>query len=173
MSRSTTPLKRVLRDLTAEARRQGLSDAEWARRALVPKETLCRLRARTNCDFQTLVSLATAISVRIGPLSARDSDDGWWPASVDRAYEARLLDLMASGSTDADAWRHHGPAFFMAGLAVMLASLPGMDRPAYLALAETLHSGASETSVFQSWLAGTPLSPSRILPALEHARRAA
>ena len=162
-------------DLTAAARQRGWSDAEWARRAGLPKETLCRLRSRANCDFQTVRVLAAAVSAQVGILqrSTASFADGLWPAQVDRGDESRLIDVLASGTTSPDAWRPLGPPFFLAGLAMTLASLSGFDRHAYLALAEALHPGASEPSVFQRWLAGTPLSPSRLRPALEHARRAA
>jgi hypothetical protein len=67
-----------------------------------------------------------------------------------------------------------GPPFFLAGLAVMLASVPALDRRTYLDLAETLHPGATEPRVFAKWLAETPLPPSRFLPMLEaEVRRAA
>jgi hypothetical protein len=46
--------------------------------------------------------------------------DGRFPAQLDREYEERLLDLCASGDLEPTRWRRSGPAFFMAGLAVML-----------------------------------------------------
>jgi hypothetical protein len=175
MFKSTIELQGLLVDLTAAARQRRWSDAEWARRAGLPKETLCRLRSRANCDFETVRALAAAAGAQVGILQRQtaSSVDGLWPAHVDRGYEARLIDALASGTTSPDAWRTLGPPFFLAGLAVMLASVSGLDRQAHLALAEALHPGASEPRVFQRWLAGTPLSPSRLLPALEHARRAA
>jgi hypothetical protein len=54
----------------------------------------------------------------------------------------------------------------MAGVAVMLASNPDADRRALLALAETLHPGATEVPVFARWLQRSPLRPSRFLPML-------
>jgi hypothetical protein len=54
----------------------------------------------------------------------------------------------------------------MAGLAVMLASSPEADRRALLNLAETLHPGATELSVFGTWLRRSPVRPSRFLPML-------
>jgi hypothetical protein len=59
------------------------------------------------------------------------------------------------------------PSFFLAGLAVTMASVPGFDRPSYLDLAEALHPGASEPRVFAKWLAETPLPPARLLPMLQ------
>jgi hypothetical protein len=90
--------------------------------------------------------------------------DGPCPAKVDRAYEARLLDLVASGTTEPEAWRQAGPPFLLAGLVVALAGVTGFDRPRYLQLADELHPGATEPAVFQRWLAATPLSPARLLP---------
>ena len=110
------------------------------------------------------------VSDRVG----RTSADGRWPAAVDRTLEARLVDLLGSGSTRIGDWRPLGPPFFLAGLAVMLASLPELDRPKYLDLAEALHPGATEPRVFAKWLAETPLPPARLLPMLEaELRRAA
>lgn len=99
---------------------------------------------------------------------------GDFPALLDREYEARLLSLVAGRPRDADAWRAAGPEFFMAGLAVMLASVRGEDRAGLLALAESLYPGASEPEVFTRWLRHSPLRPSRFLPLLEmEGRRAA
>jgi hypothetical protein len=168
MSKSTKALAVLLRTLTGHARRKGWSDAEWARRAALPKETLCRLRSRSSCDFATLEALAesvgTTLDVRHG--ASRTSVDRLWPATVDRALEARLIDLLAAGEIALEQWRLLGPPFFLAGLAVMLASVAGFNRKELLELAETLHPGASEPRVFARWLAQTPLSPSRFLPAV-------
>jgi hypothetical protein len=84
----------------------------------------------------------------------------------DREYEAQLLDLCASGDLDPQHWRRHGPAFFMAGLAVMLASVPEFDRRSLLDLAEALQAGSSQVEVFALWLERSPLRPSRFLPML-------
>ena len=58
------------------------------------------------------------------------------------------------------------PSFFVAGLAVTLASASGFDRRRYLALAEQLRAGSTVPEVYQQWLAATPLPPSRLLPPL-------
>ena len=57
-------------------------------------------------------------------------------------------------------------AFFMAGLAVMLASVPEFDRRSLLDLAEALQAGSSQVEVFALWLERSPLRPSRFLPML-------
>jgi hypothetical protein len=171
MPEPISALPKLLARLTAAARAARLSDAAWARCAGVPKETLCRLRARSTCDLTTLQSLAGALDCELGVVRfGATGDDGRWPREVDRAHEQRVLDLLASGSTSADAWRLLGPSFFVAGLAVTLASVSGFDRPRYLALAEQLHAGSTVPEVYQQWLAGTPLPPSRLLPPLLHAR---
>ncbi len=77
------------------------------------------------------------------------------------------MDLLGSRSTRVESWRELGPSFFLAGLAVIVASVPGFDRRSYLDLAETLHPGASEPRVFAKWLAETPLPPARLLPMLQ------
>jgi hypothetical protein len=100
--------------------------------------------------------------------------DGHFPARIDREYEARLRSLCASGVLDEDTWRAVGPPFFMAGVAVMLASVRGAPREALLELAERLHPVATRPDVFGLWLAGSPVKASRLLPmVLAETRRAA
>ncbi len=90
-----------------------------------------------------------------------------FPLHVDRDHEEQLLRLCASKSLEPARWTALGPRFFMAGLAVMLASVPGYDRRKMLALAEHLHAGASEPAVFAQWLKRSPVRPARFLPMLE------
>jgi hypothetical protein len=156
-------------ELTERARLRGWSDAEWSRRSGVSKETLCRLRSRSNCDLATLAALATAVDAELNVRSTFDgtTTDGRWPVTVDRALESRLLHLVAMGTTRPEDWRTHGPGFFLAGLAMVLASVPGFDRRRHVVLAEALHPGASEPRVFAQWLETTPLPPSRFLPMIQ------
>ena len=171
-----TSLHTMLSHLRAHARLKGWSDAEWARRSGVPKETLCRLRSRASCDVATLEALAYAVGsgLQVRERNLRHSKDGLWPSTVGRTLEARLVSVAAARSTSVDDWRPLGPPFFLAGILVMLASASAFDREKCLKLAETLHPGASEPRVFARWLADTPLPPSRFLPAaLAQARRAA
>jgi hypothetical protein len=92
--------------------------------------------------------------------------DGRFPALFDREYEERLLGLCASSDLEPKRWRECGPRFFMAGLAVMIASLPEFDRRSFLDLAEALHAGSSQVGVFALWLERSPVRPSRFLPML-------
>lgn len=165
MPKSTPPLSNLLQSLTSLARQQGYSDAEWSRRAHLPKETLCRLRSRTTCDFATLQALGSAVGAHlvIQHGEALPATGEQWPV-VDRELEAALVDLVLSGSTQVADWRRLGPPFFLAGLAVMLASVRGFERNRFLKLAEALHPGATVSRVFQQWLDETPLTPSRFLP---------
>jgi hypothetical protein len=166
MSESTC-LKKLLDPLTREARRAGLTDAAWAARAGLRKESLSRLRRRDTCDFATLDRLARAVGAHVEIQSASNvgrSPDGHFPEAVNRALEERLADLCARGETDPDRWTELGPPFFMAGVAVMLAGASGQDRSTLLALAERLHPGASEPPVFARWLERSPVRPSRFLP---------
>ena len=55
-------------------------------------------------------------------------------------------------------------AFFMGGLAVLLAGARGFERGRYLKLAEALHPGVSTPEVFGMWLKRSPVQPSRFLP---------
>ena len=170
MSTSTDSLADFLGTLSQAARRLELTDTEWARRAGVRKETLSRLRSRETCDFATLRGLAEVVGARVGLVDGSmpgSTPDGHFPSSLDRNYENRLLELCASGMLDVAQWAWLGPQFFMAGLAVMLASLEGQNRRDLLALAEKLHPGASEPEVFARWLARSPVKPSRFLPMLD------
>ncbi len=165
----TESLPALLALLSAAAQRRGLNDAQWAAEAGVPKETLSRLRRRKDCDFATLCALAAAAAVRfdVVPLYAiPTTPDGHMPLRMDREYEAHLLRLCASGSRNPDAWCALGPRYFMAGLAVMLASSHENDRNGLLALAEMLHPGSSTPDVFRIWLECSPVRPSRFLPML-------
>ena len=170
MPKSTNSVQTLLRALSGAARDAGWSDAEWARRSGLPKETLCRLRSRANCDVATLAALSKALGKHLTAADAsvgRTHASGLWPTVVDRRFEARLVDLLRSRSTNEAEWRALGPGFFLAGLAVMVASVPDFDRPRYLDLAESLHPGASEPRVFEKWLSDTPLAPARLLPMVQ------
>lgn len=168
MSKSTAMFDDILRALNDAARVAGLNDAEWSRRGELRKETLSRLRSRSTCDFETLRALADVLGMRIGVLGAHalPTDQSHFPAEVDREYEERLADLCKSRDFTAAHWARLGPAFFMAGLAVMLASVDGYDRRRLLALSEELHPGASEPQVFARWLDQSPIRPSRFIPLL-------
>ncbi len=170
MVTSTEGLAATLDALTRSARMKGLNDTEWAARAGLRKETLSRLRRRSSCDFATLEALAHAVGFRLTAMDASGppiSPDGHFPVSVDREFEERLGQLCVTRSMEPARWASLGPKFFMAGLAVMLASVPDFDRRALLSLAESLHPGVSEPEVFARWLKRSPVRPSRFLPMLE------
>ena len=164
---SSTPAesaRRLIESLRAAARRRFASDAQWARASGVPKETLSRLRTRLSCDARTLWALAGGAGCSLVAVPAAASADEL--RVFDRDYESSLLDLCASGNTDSALWRAHGTAFFMAGLATLLAGCDGFDRQRYLRLAESLHVGVTTPEVFGLWLEKTPLRPARFLPML-------
>jgi hypothetical protein len=94
------------------------------------------------------------------------TSDGHFPSELSRDYEQQLVTLCASRELDPAAWSAAGPAFFMAGLAVMLAGDTSANRPALLALAEVLHPGATKVPVFARWLKRSPFRPSRFFPML-------
>jgi hypothetical protein len=159
----------MLNALTLAARSKGLNDSAWAAAAGFSKETLSRLRRRDSCDLSTLVALADALGAKLcvtGAAQAVATTDGHFPRELSREYERQLLTLCASRNLDAAVWTAAGPAFFMAGLAVMLTADAGADRPGLLALAEVLHPGATDVPVFARWLQRSPLRPSRFLPML-------
>src|SRR5690606_20180727 len=115
-------LAELLDSLTAKARALGMTDAEWARRAGLRKETLSRLRRRRDCDLSTLQALASQVGATLALGNApTPSLDAPFPDTISRDQEARLLALAAGGPEDVTAWRSTGPPTFMAGLAVMLA----------------------------------------------------
>ena len=140
------------------------TDSNWAKASGLPKETLSRLKRNSSCDLRTLWALARAAGYTLVAVPESVEGGVHLPDSFDREYEEGLLELCASGNADADAWRAHGPVFFMAGLAVLLASARGFDRERYLRLAEALHPGASTPEVFAMWLRRSPLRASRFLP---------
>jgi hypothetical protein len=149
----------------AALRRFG-NDRRWAEACGLPPETLSRLRKRESCDLRTLATLASAVSYVLTVTPAQ-ADPG---APFSREKEEELLYLCASGSLDAAEWRRHGEGFFMGGLATLLASVRGFDRRKYLALAEELHPGVTQTEVFDLWLQRSPLRAARFLPMLMRRR---
>ncbi len=169
MSTSTSTLRSLLDALTVAARNKGLNDAAWASASGFSKETLSRLRRRSSCDLSTLLALADAVGASLavtGATPPATTADGHFPRELSREYERQLLTLCAARKLNLVEWAAGGPAFFMAGLAVMLASNDDSDRRGLLALAEVLHPGASEVPVFAAWLKRSPLRPSRFLPLL-------
>lgn len=161
------------------------SDAAWARAAGLPKETLSRLKRAASCDLRTLAALAHAVGYSLTAAPAHGTPHATpsgtpsgdpravhLPAVFDRTLEQALLDLVASDDLDPVSWRALGPAYFMGGLAVLVAGVRGADRGRLLDLAETLHPGVSTPEAFGAWLEASPLQPSRFLPMLEQARAA-
>src|SRR5260221_5638624 len=115
METSTTSLAQTLTILTRQARTLGWTDAEWATRAGVRKETLSRLRRRQSCDFETLRSLAQAVGARLGVLEVQRPDstvDGHFPTTVDREYEERLVELRVSSDPGPGRWARIGAQVF-------------------------------------------------------------
>src|SRR3984957_13388411 len=169
MLKSSADLKILLDSLPFAARNKWLNDASWASAAGFSKETFSRLRRRSSCDLSTLIALADAagasLSVKLAAQPVTTSD-GHFPRELSRDYERQLLTLCASRNLDPASWTAAGPAFFMAGLAVMLASNADSDRRGLLDLAEFLHPGATDVPVFARWLKRSPLRPSRFLPML-------
>lgn len=160
--------------MAAAARARFASESAWAAACGVPKETLSRLKRNPSCDFRTLAALAEAAGCSLvavsGPVERGESH---MPPKLDREYESTLLDLCASGNTDPAVWRAHGPAFFMGGLAVLLAGARGFEREKYLRLGEALHPGISVPEVFSTWLARSPVRAARFLPMARQRKLAA
>ena len=164
-------LPAMLDSLAAAADSRKLTRREWALKAGVRPETLSRLRARGDCDFATLEALAHALGLRLEIKPGRGSAKAaHMPLRFGRDEEEKLLLLCSALAPNLPAWRAAGPAFFMGGLAVMLASLRGFDRERYLALGEELHPGISTPETLALWLKRSPLRPSRFVPMLEQRR---
>lgn len=163
----------LLAEMAGAARARYGSDARWAAACGLPKETLSRLKRNPSCDLRTLDALAHAAGYALMAVPGVPSGGAHMPASFDRAYEDALIGLCASGNTDAERWLGHGAAFFMGGVAVLLASARGFDRERNLRLAETLHPGISTPEVFSMWLQQSPVQPSRFLPMVRKRKAAA
>jgi hypothetical protein len=169
MNTSITPAS-LVQQMTAAARTRFRSDAAWAAACGLTRETLSRLKRNPSCDLRTLAALANVAgcSLVAVPAGVPTSPEGHLPASWTREREEGLLDLCATGNLDPAAWRAAGPAYFMGGLAVLLAGARGFTREPYLRLAEELHPGISVPAVFQGWLDRSPLRAARFLPMARH-----
>lgn len=74
---------------------------------------------------------------------------------------------LCAAAPDLKTWRRAGAPRFLAGMALMLASVRGFDRPRYLALAEKLDPSVLTVAAFEAWLKENPYKPSRFLPRLQ------
>jgi len=165
----------LLDSMTRHARQRGMSDRQWAQASGLRPETLSRVRHRASCDASTLDALARGCGLE---LSLRTTEGGTtseefpFPSPLSRETEERLLRLCAGRDTTPEHWRALGPAFFVAGVANMVASANGLDPDGRFArLAESLHPGIRSPQAFRLWLAGSPVRPSRFLPMLRHLAR--
>lgn len=120
----------MLKSIEAVVGARNWSDRQWAATAGVRPETLSRLRSRGDCVFSTLEALAYAVGMRLNVdartsvhMSATEADTLHMPAHFGREEEEKLLRLCGQRRPEIAKWRESGPAFFMAGLAVMLASV--------------------------------------------------
>ena len=159
------PARAIVGQLAAPARRKYGSDARWAAASGVPRETLCRLKKSASCDLRTLAALAGAAGMVLAAVPAR-IEGGQMPRSFGRAEEEALLEFCAGRDLRVASWSAHGPAFFMGGLATLLAGSRGFDRRRCLELAEALHPGITLPEVFAAWLKRSPLRAGRFLPQL-------
>jgi hypothetical protein len=163
----------LIEQMSAAAKARFLTDAKWANAAGLPKETLSRLKSQSSCDLRTLGALAKTVGCTLAPVPEGTEAGTHFPGKFNREYEERLLDLAASQDVDPAKWRALGPAFFMGGLAVMLASAREFSRERYLRLGEALHPGVSNPEVFAMWLNKSPVRASRFLPMVRNRLRVA
>lgn len=164
---------RLLGEMATAAKAMYATDAAWAAASGVTKETLSRLKGQESCDLRTLGALARAAGLTLAVVPALAPGGDHPSDGFGREREEDLLDLCVSGNVDPALWRRHGSGFFVGGLAVLLASVPGFDRQRYLRLAEALHAGVSTTEVFAMWLEKSPLRPSRFLTMVRMRKRLA
>ena len=136
----------------------------WAEASGVPHETLSRLKTKSSCDLRTLHALAQAAGYKIAVIPKIAENGAHFPQKLSRDMEIELLALAASGNTEIDTWKQHGPSFFVGGLAALLACGRGFDREKYMNLAEELHPGISNHEVFAKWLKSSPIRAARFLP---------
>lgn len=168
--KTSTPADLLAQMQPAAAARYA-SAARWAAAGGLPRETLSRLKRNPSCDFRTLAALARAAGYTLAAIPDAAAGGEHMPASWGREAEEGLLDLCASGNLDPAVWRQHGPAFFMGGVAVLLASARGFERERYMRLAEALHPGISTPEVFGLWLKRTPVRAARFLPMARRRKR--
>ena len=86
---------------------------------------------------------------------------GW-----DRRSEERLIELCANGDFRLSRWLRAGDTRTLAGVAAILASVEGFDRPRMLALAERLSPGMSSPHGFNQWLGGASVQVGRFVSML-------
>ena len=90
---------------------------------------------------------------------------------ADRDSEKRLVDLCAHMPPDVTLWRVFGDAAFLGGLAVMLAGHTGFERASYLALADSLQPGASDSAQYEHWFQTYRPDFARLLAMIDRERR--
>src|SRR5438105_1753597 len=95
----------LLEQMGPAARARFSTDAEWARAAGVPKETLSRLKNQPTCELRTLGALAESAGCKLVAVPAVGEGENRGPERFDRDYEDKLLDLAASGQLDPEVWR--------------------------------------------------------------------
>jgi len=114
---------------------------------------------------------ADGLAVDAPRASRRASQDGLFPDGLDPDEEAKLIELVLSGNRNCADWLMHGPRFFMAGMAVLLAGLPQFEHQPLLELAEEIQPQSSDASLFRLWTQRCPLDRERFLARLERERR--
>jgi len=100
-----------------------------------------RLR-REDPFVRLLLAAATALELRGRRFAAMPAD---------RKTERVLAELCAHLPPESGLWREFGEPEFLSGIAVALAGHTGFSRPAYLALAEALSSGAATPQRHEKW----------------------
>lgn len=139
-----------------------LSDLEVLSKTSKGNRVFHRLRRR-DPFVKLLMAAATALELR----GAR-----FEKMPADRDAEQAFVEFCAHFPPDADLWAPFGEPAFLAGAAVMLAGHSGFNRPAYLALAETLSPGAGSAERFEQWHRTYKPNFPRLFSLIDRERRA-
>lgn len=88
----------------------------------------------------------------------------------DRSKEEALVAMCAYFPPEPELWRTSGDPEFLSGVAVMLAGHSGFDRRTYLALGDSLVTGASTVEGHELWYRRYKPNMPRLLAAIDRAR---
>jgi antitoxin (DNA-binding transcriptional repressor) of toxin-antitoxin stability system len=129
--------------------------------AVLERATLGRVAIERHGQIVAYLVPASAQSKRAIVDRSASAKSSW-----SRRQEERVVELCANEDFRPSRWLRAGNRYELAGVAAMLASHADFDRSRMLALAERLHPGMSTTTIFNRWLARTPIHAARLLPML-------
>jgi len=125
--------------------------------------------SRMAFDLKREEPLVKLLLAMVVALELREIQLGRMPA--DRDTENVFVGLCAHFPPDAKLWKKFGDAEFLAGVAVLLSGHSGFDRPAYLAVAESLSRGSSTLKRHEMWHRAHRPNLSRLFSMIDRERR--